>query len=123
MTIRHLKIAPPYLQFFISDPSSDNSPIQGESLKPLSDGQCISVPCRYAEEGETDLTICIDEEVDTQARPQFDDFIPTPSGEVLFADANLAALAIVPVQEMRTRVRIWTDGSQLPDRIIVALNS
>lgn len=118
--IERRMIAPPNLQFFISDPDAMDIPIQGESIRIISSGECISVPCRYWDEGDTELIVGDNEAILPQA-PQFDGTIPTPGGSVLFSDAEMTELLSFPTPARNTRIRIWTDGSILPDRVVVAI--
>jgi hypothetical protein len=115
-------ISPPYLQFFISDLMGAEGPIQGpEKLQVISNGAAISVPCQYEEDGETELVVGPAAEVPRLDREVFDGVIPTPSGEVLFSDAEVTTLMTYPARTSKTRIRIWTDGSTLPDRIVVGI--
>ena len=114
-------ISPYYLQFFISDASLPENPIQGETIKIISNGRCLSVPCAYWGEAETELTVGSPDEVAEPREPQFDGTIPTPGGSVVFTDADLNELLAYPAATAETRIRIWTDGSMLPERVVVAI--
>jgi hypothetical protein len=118
--IERRMIAPPNLQFFISDPDAVDVPVQGESIRIISSGECISVPCRFRDEGDTELIVG-DNEAALPEAPQFDGTIPTPSGSVLFSDVEMTELLSFPAPAGTTRIRIWTDGSIFPDRIVVAI--
>lgn len=120
--IRRHFIAPPHLQFFISDENLPDAPIQGEHVKIISNGKCLSVPCRYWEEGKTELVIGGAQDITEESRPRFEGTIPTPSRKVVFSDSGLTRLLTVPVESETTHVTIWTDGSLLPSRIVIALD-
>ncbi|MGE0500895.1 MAG: hypothetical protein AB7I79_04455 [Rhizobiaceae bacterium] len=116
-------IAPPYLQFFISDLLGAEGPVQGpETLRIISNGVAISVPCQYGEEGETELIVGSASEVPQLNVQMFDGIIPTPNGALLFSDAELTTIMTYPAKESRTRIRIWTDGSTLPDKVVVGID-
>ena len=115
------RISPPYLQFFISDSTLPDNPIQGETIKIISNGQCLSVPCAYWDEAETELIVGSPEEVGEPQAPQFDTTIPTLSGSLAFTDAELNELLVYPTSTNETRIRIWTDGLLLPERVVVAV--
>lgn len=115
------KISPPYLQFFVSDASLPENPVQGETIKIISNGQCLSVPCAYWDEAETELVVGHPEEVVEPRTPQFDGTIPTPSGSLVFHDAELTEWVVYPTPTAETRIRIWTDGLMLPERVVVAV--
>lgn len=114
-------ISPPYLQFFISDSSLPENPVQGETIKIISNGQCLSVPCAYCKDTETELVIGHPDEVAEPRTPQFDGKIPTPGGTLVFHDAELTEWVVYPTPTAETRIRIWTDGSMLPERVVVAV--
>lgn len=114
-------IAPQYLQFFISDASLPENPIQGENIEIISNGRCLSVPCAYWDEAETELVVGSPDEVAEPREPQFDGTIPTPGGSVVFTEADLTELLVYPAEAAETRIRIWTDGSMLPERVVVAI--
>lgn len=114
-------IFPPYLQFFISDSSLPDNPIQGETVEIISDGKCLSVPCAYWSEADTELVVGTPEEVAEARTPQFDGTIPTPNGSLVVHDAELTEWVVYPVPTAETRIRIWTDGSMLPERVVVAM--
>ena len=116
------RISPPYLQFFICDSTLPENPVQGvEKIEIISNGKSLSVPCAYWEEAETELIVGSPEEVEGPQAPQFDTVIPTPSRSIIFHDALLAELLDYPTQTAETRIRIWTDGSILPERVVVAV--
>lgn len=115
------KISPPNLQFFISDASLPENPVQGETIEIISNGECISVPCAYWDETETTLTVGSPQEVSEATKPIFDSTIPTPSGAVVFSDSELSELLSYPVAHAVARVRIWTDGLKFPERVVVAI--
>lgn len=115
-------IFPPYLQFFISDIGRPENPTPDvEAIRILFNGRCISVPCAYYEETGTELVVGSPEEVAQAAVPQFDGVIPTPGELVLFDDAEATEWMIYPTPTAETRIRIWTDGSMLPERVVVAV--
>lgn len=116
------KISPPYLQFFISDIGRPENPTPDvESIRILFNGRCISVPCAYHEEAGTELVVGTPEEVAQAAAPQFDGVIPTPGELVLFDDAEATEWVVYPTPTAETRIRIWTDGSMLSERVVVAV--
>jgi hypothetical protein len=117
-------IAPPHLQFFISDQNGGEPPLQGsERLAVISSGTCISVPCAYWGEAETNLVVGPGSELMTRGRTQaFDGVIPTPSGTILFSDSETTTLLEYPATGITTRVRVWTDGLELPEVVLVAID-
>ena len=115
------RISPPNLQFFISDASLPENPVQGETIGIISNGVCLSVPCAYWDETETTLIIGRPEEVSEPAKPLFDGTIPTHSGAIVFSDSELAELLSYPVSDAVTRIQIWTDGLKFPERMVVAI--
>jgi len=119
--MKTISIAPPYLQFFISDVSLPGSPIQGETISIVSNGLCLSVPCQYAYEGDTLLTVGDVAEVPKDGILVYEGEVPTPSGVLVFGDAELTELLRYPVREKNTKLTIWTDGQQFPARVVVGV--
>lgn len=116
------RISPPYLQFFICDSTLPENPVQSvEKIEIISNGQSLSVPCAYWDEAETELIVGSPKEVEEPRAPQFDTTIPTRSGLLVFHDALLTELLAYPTSTSDTRIRIWTDGSKLPERVVVAV--
>lgn len=116
------RIAPPYLQFFISDSSLPENPQPDvEKIRILFNGNCVSVPCAYYEETQTELMVGTFEEVAQKGKPQFDGIIPTPNGSVVFSDVLLTEWLAYPTPTAETRIRIWTDGLTLPERVVIAV--
>lgn len=121
MATSRMMIAPPNLQFFISDMEATDVPIQGVPLRILATRECISVPCQYNEEGETELVVGFIDEIHEDGPPAFDDEIETPSGILLFSDVELTELMKFETRRTQIRIRIWTDGLQFPERVVVGL--
>lgn len=119
--IERYLIAPPYLQFFISDPEARDIPQQVNRPTVISSGKCISVLCQYAFEGETELIVGDLDEVSDAGTIAFDGSIPTPSRVLWFSDAEDTELARVPVSSSVTRLRIYTDGMEFPARVVVGI--
>ena len=110
------------MQFCISDSGLPEQPQPDvEEIRILFNDQCITVPCAYQDEAETDLTVGTPEEVGQARTPQFDDWLPTASRLLVFTDVELNELANWPVASSETRIRIWTDALTLPERIVVAI--
>lgn len=72
-------------------------------------------------EAETELVVGAPEDVAEARAPQFDCTIPTPNGSLVFHDADLTELVVYPTPTPETRIRIWTDGLMLPERVVVAV--
>ena len=54
-------------------------------------------------------------------RPRFDGMLKTPLRRVDLFDANDPEILSMEVQEILTRVRIWTNSRIGPDDVIIAL--
>ncbi len=112
-------ISPTNLQFFISDAVRPENAQPEENIRILYNGECITVPCAYWDETETELTVGAAHEIDQPSAPLFDEMLPTPSQSVLFTDVACAELLAYPTSTETTRIRIWTDGLQLSEHVIV----
>jgi hypothetical protein len=114
-------ISPTNFQFFISDASLPENAQPEEKIRILFNGQCITVPCAYWDETETELTVGAADEVDQPSAPLFDEMLPTPSRSILFTDVACAELLAYATPTETTRIRIWTDGLEFPEHVVVSI--
>ena len=83
---------------------------------------CLTVPCRYWNDGATELLVWpADEMPASEAEPNFDGWLNTPHRSVVCSDVNELAFLVAEVPDTRTRARIWLDNPAEPAKIVIAL--
>lgn len=122
MTIKRALIAPSNALFFVSDMSVPESPMPSvERIEVITNGKCILVPCQYEGDGDTDLTLGDYAEVPKEGVHVFEGSIPTASGLLVCFDVGLNELLSLRVETLQARINIWTDGLELPARIVIGV--
>jgi hypothetical protein len=115
------KVAPPYSLIFIADADGGVAPECSPPAPYWATSTCIAVGCLMSQDGDTEVSLGNAREVDPGARPIFDSFLETPNRKVNVetAEGELILQADVPTES--TRVRIWTNELQEPDKIVIGL--
>jgi hypothetical protein len=116
-----IRIAPTNSLLFISDPNGGEAPAPSRDVRIRSTTSCISVPCLMWQDGETDVTLGTAHEVELSESPVFDAMLDTPNRAVVVSTIEGRTALKVPVSAPRTRVRIWVNRPQEPDRVIVGV--
>lgn len=121
MVVQTTRVAPSNLMIFISDPMATDVPAQGEPIKIRATAEIITVPCRYWNEGDTEITLGAYGKTAQKRPPDFDTIIGTPSHRVVISDVDMTEYLGCLVSSARTRIRIWTNDARLPDRITIGV--
>jgi hypothetical protein len=83
----------------------------------------ISFRCYPEQEGPTVVVIGQLNEVESpQGAPAFDDELKTPSRSVVLSTADWHTLLRIEVPNLQTRVQIWLNHSQWPDKVTIGLS-
>lgn len=83
---------------------------------------CITVPCRYWNEGPTELMVWPSGEMaEDGTDPDFEGWLETPRRSVICSDVNEIAFLVAEAAGTRTRVRIWLDNPAEPAAVRIAL--
>jgi hypothetical protein len=115
------RIAPPNSLLFISDVKGGAVPdfIPGQLI--LSTSSSISVGCLMWQDGETDVSLGAASEVDPGENPAFDGMLDTPNQTVIVSTVERETILAASASGRHTRVRIWVNRPQEPDKIIIGL--
>ena len=106
---------------FIRDPTNvDRLEIDGIGRVWSSDS-AVAVGCVPDCDGDTTITIGWEDEVSPDAALVFDGVLPTPSGTIVVETVPAVTVLETNGVPERTRVRIWTDGSQATERVTIGL--
>jgi hypothetical protein len=106
---------------FIRDASTRNVPdIDGNSAI-WSTTSCVAVSCVPDSDGETHVTIGAAQEVAQHGVPLFDSKLETPTRSVVVETVIRERILERKVPNLKTRVRIWTDGYRDTRWVIIGL--
>jgi hypothetical protein len=87
--------------------------------KVWSTSSCVAVSCLPDADGPTEVTIGTQPQVDRNDVLIFDNWLQTPSRRLQVETVLAETLFSGSVSQPSTRVRIWTNGRQDTDRVIV----
>jgi hypothetical protein len=107
---------------YVRDPTLFDPPeitAQGASWQTSS---CVAISCLPDCDGPTTIAIGPSEEVGRDRRLVFDGQLPSPSGVLIVETIVDEELLRVDVPGPTTRLRIWTNGHEGTDSVIIALN-
>jgi hypothetical protein len=119
--VHSVKVAPPYSLIFIADPEGGDTPECSPPAPYWATPSCIAVGCLMYQDGDTEVSLGPTREVNPGGRPIFDGRLETPNRKVNVETAEGKLVLQADVQSESTRVRIWTNALQEPDRIIIGL--
>ena len=106
---------------FIRDPQIRDIPeIDGRSAV-WSTKACVAVSCLPDCDGETKITIGAEKEIKQDGVLLFDGQVETPSRTVVVETVLSETLLEASVPNIRTRVRIWTDGFPDAEKVVIGL--
>lgn len=106
---------------FVRDPTiADQLEIDGIG-RVWSTESVVAVGCVPDCDGDTTITIGWEDEVSPDAALVFDGVLPTPSGTIVVETVPAVTVLDMNGVQERTRVRIWTDGSQATERVTIGL--
>lgn len=108
MSVKTLVIAPPYPCFFIAGRRKIVAPINHDGGGLAATPDCITVPAMYLGEGVTTTRIGRSRDLGHVRAPDFEGTLDTPHRLLMISDSD-DDLVDVPVDDVRTRIRIWLD--------------
>ncbi|MBX3519051.1 MAG: hypothetical protein KF835_03430 [Xanthobacteraceae bacterium] len=115
-----IRIAPPHSLLFISGPE-DDQPIDFSFMKTIRwNSTCVAVSCLPFIDGETEVTLGAAKEVDPGWAPAFDDIV-IAQGSIVVSTSERTTLLEVPITGDQTRVKVWINEDEEPDRVIVGI--
>ena len=82
---------------------------------------CVAFGCLMEQDGPTELTIGLAEQVGSPNLPAFDGLIETPLRIVVIFTAENQPVLHAGVPGIRTRLRIWTNHPTEPDKVVIGL--
>jgi hypothetical protein len=92
---------------------------RGEGV--ISTDSCIVVSCLAEMDGETEFTIGPARDVDPGNQPSFEGTLLTPNRIVVVSTVESKTLLEERVPTLQTRLRVWTNHPNEPDKVIIGL--
>jgi hypothetical protein len=117
---RSISLRIPNAILFILDRKSRSAPEPVDDSGIWADSNGITMSCMAPMDGETHITIGQMSDVGRAEHLLFDGQLNTPSREIV-VETPYEAILQHDVQNARTHVRIWTDGSRWPEKVIVGV--
>ena len=116
-----ISIAVPNCLLFIKDARNREFPDIDGNAAVWSTPSCVAVMCRPEVDGDTEIRIGLVGEVGLGGRPLFDSLLKTPSRRLALEIVPGEKILEVGVPDRDTRVRVWTDGHQCAEKVVIAL--
>jgi hypothetical protein len=106
---------------FLRDERTRNIPEIDGNGAAWSTPACVAVSCLPDCDGETEVTIGTVQEVTKDGALLFDGLLETPSRSMVVETVLRKTILQIGVRTSQTRVRIWTNGLQDTDEVIIGL--
>jgi hypothetical protein len=120
MALLSFSIAPTYLSVYLAGWPLRDVPYNFAEVNIPSTPDCISIPCIYWNEGDTNFVVGAASEISPSTEPNFDGMLNTPYRKLVFFDAEVENFATMPVPTVKTRIRVWIDHPRQPQNVVVA---
>lgn len=120
MSVLRFSIAPEYNSVYLAGRDLSDVPYNFSEKTIPSTPDCISIPCIYWNDADTNFTVGEASELAMPMPPTFDGILNTPDKRLVFFDANVPSFASLPVTTVKTRIRIWIDHPTQPEHVVVA---
>ncbi|MBO6717570.1 MAG: hypothetical protein JJ913_06380 [Rhizobiaceae bacterium] len=121
MTALNCAVRLEYNSFYIAGSRDVDLPTAFRGTCFATNASCINVGCRLWQEGEIEIVLGTTADPMPEGAPALDTSIRTPRNQVLLFDANHPELLRCPVENRRTRIRIWTNHPTEPDRVTLVI--
>jgi hypothetical protein len=116
-----ISVAPPYSVVLVEDAVGGDIPeVMGRATIKATDS-CIAIACLAEIDGETEITLADAKSVDPGSAPAFDEQLRTPSRKIIVRSVEGTTFLELPVPTAVTRVRVWVNDSQEPDRVLIGV--
>ena len=79
----------------------------------------VAIGCRFPMDGETEVILGRASEVDPGTKPAFDSVLETPNKIIAVWTVEWKQLLKTTVPSAHTRIRVWRNRSQEPDKIAI----
>lgn len=122
MKPRSVSIPVPNAILFIQDPSIWDlpEPVDNAGIWATSSG--ITLSCLHEQEGNTNITMGSMSEISPTHHLIFDGYLDSPDHRIVLQIVPGEIIFEQKVQGSRAHVKIWTDGSRWPGKVVVGVD-
>jgi hypothetical protein len=113
------RLAVPNALILISDVGGGTAPDIMRRTLIASTPSCIAVGCMSDCNGETEVTLGATQEIGRRHRPAFEGELATPNRAIAVRTVLRGTISQVRVPDLRTKVRVWVNHPQEPDKVII----
>ena len=106
---------------FVSDANGGEAPIPVRGAMVWSTPSCVAIVCYPEQDGPTEVTLDRGSEVDAGQPPIFEGHLEVPNGEVVVSTVEGKTVLEMTIEERLPRLRIWTNHSQWPDKVVIGI--
>ena len=122
ITMRSLKLAPPHSVILVMDPSARDLPKSMNGSLVSATPSAISIGTLAEVDGETEIRLGSDEEVDPMTAPFFVGELNTPTGVVSIRTVLDRELLSLDVGRERVTLRVWVNDSTEPTVVCIGVS-
>ena len=116
-------IRPAYSQVVICDPTAKvEVPLWERGVPFVASDSCILFMCYPEIDGPTGLTFGNGDDVRVQGDPICERMLKTPGRQIAVETAEGDGIFRMPTKGTETMVRIWSNRSWLPDKVIIGVD-
>lgn len=120
--MRSRKLAPPNSLILVMDPSARDLPKEmGDSLVSAT-RSAVAIACRAEIEGETEVMLGTDEEIDPGTDPVFTGQLDTPTGVVSVRTVLDEDVLALRVDRPRVTLRVWANDPTEPTVVRIGVS-
>ena len=112
-----------YNSFYVAGSRNVQVPAPHGGQHIVANKHCMNVGCRIWHDGEIRIDIGHSDKVAPRGRQRLDAVIETPDRGIVLFDANHPEIALWPVEQTATRIRIYTNHEAEPDLVQVIVGA
>lgn len=116
------QISPPHSLLLVMDPRTGKIPkSMNDSLIAYTES-CVAFGCRSEYDGDTEVVLGPQQDVDPGTTPQYSGMINTPNGFISICTILGDEVLTMSGLEKNTHITIWANDEFEPDRVIVGVD-
>lgn len=116
-----LRVVPPNSLILVEDSNGGDIPTSMNRSLVAATNSCIAVGCRTEVDGETEINFEHCSNIDTGDQLEFEGLLQTPSRKIVVRTTHGVTLLEMPVAATETKLRIWANDPNEPDRLTIGI--